>query len=305
MNTIWYDYTKVDTSCGTAIAIGNFDGLHLGHNEIMNTLKKVSKENGLKSLCYTFSSHPINVIKGDNSLPLIADNEQKEKLLSDMEIDSLFFEDFKRVKDIPAGDFVKDILVSKLNMKVIVVGLHNHYGKNGEGDIKLLKELGQKYGFLVFMAESFYLDNVMCSSTKVREYIKNGKIEKANEMLGRKFTISGTIVKDKGLGKKIGFPTANIKPKENMLLPEAGVYSTCVMLSGQLYKSITNVGTCPTVNDNNVKLETHILDFEGDIYGDAIKIIFISKMREIITFENITALKNQLHSDVLKRRGII
>ena len=301
MNTIWYDYEKLDTSHGTAIAIGNFDGLHLGHSEIMNTLKKVSKENSLKSLCYTFSSHPINVINGKNSLPLIADNIQKEKLLCDIGIDSLFFEDFKRVKDIPAKDFVKDILVSKLNMKVIVVGLHNHYRKNGEGDIKLLRELGQKYGFLVFMAEPFYLDNVMCSSTKVREYIKDGKIEKANEMLGRKFTISGTVVKDKELGRKLGFPTANIKPKENMLLPEPGVYQTSTKVRGEIYKSITNVGTCPTVNDNNVKLETYILDFNDDLYGDVIEIIFLSKMREIIVFENVDALKEQLKSDVLKR----
>lgn len=302
MNTVWYDYEKVNTSCGTAIAIGNFDGLHKGHMEIMNTLKKVSKENNLLSLCYTFSEHPVNVLRGENSLPLIADNTEKERLLAQTGIDGLFFEDFKKVKDIPARDFVKDILVSKLNMKLVVVGLHNHYGKNGDGDIKLLRQLGQELDFLVYMAKPLYLEDVMCSSTKVRQYITDGKIEEANEMLGRCFTSGGTVVKDKELGRTLGFPTANIKPRPCMLIPQRGVYATSVSIKGTLYKAITNVGNCPTVNDNNVKLETHILDFDGDIYGENIEVIFLSKIRDIKTFENIDALKNRLMCDVQIRR---
>ncbi len=301
MNTVWYAYEKLDKTCNTAIAIGNFDGLHKGHAKIMELLKKVSLKNNLASLCYTFSVHPVNVIKGEGSLSLIEDNVQKEKLLEKTGIDYLFFEDFKKVRDLPASDFVRDILVSKLNMKVAVVGPHNHYGKNGEGDINLLHELGQKYGFLVYMAEPFFLDDVMCSSTKIREYIREGKIEAANKMLGRKFSVSGTVIKDKGLGKKLGFPTANLIPKSNMIMPQPGVYATSVQIDGTLYKSITNVGTCPTVNDNNTKLETHILNYNGNLYGEELEIIFISKMRETVSFENVEALKKQLLDDADKR----
>ena len=302
MNTVWYDYKKAQVSNGAAIAIGNFDGLHKGHAEIMNTLKKVSSENNLLSICYTFSHHPINVIKGENSLPLIASNHHKEILLDQIGIDTLFFEDFCKVKDLPAEDFVRDILLGELNMKVIVVGLHNHYGKNGEGDVKLLRHLGQKYGFLVYMVEPLYLDSVMCSSTKIREYIRSGEIEKANEMLGRPFTISNVIIKDKELGKKIGFPTANMMPESNMLMPKSGVYATSTIVDGKIFKSITNVGDCPTVGDEKIKFETHILDFEGNLYDKEIEVLFLHKMRDIVSFSDINSLKEQLSVDVRARR---
>lgn len=302
MNTVWYDYEEVEKENGTGVAIGNFDGLHRGHIEIMNTLKKVSAQNNLRSVCYTFSTHPINIIKGENSLPLIADNNHKEQLLESCGIDTLFFEDFKRVRDVRAEEFIRDILVKKLNMKVVVVGLHNHYGKNGEGDIKLLRELGQKYGFLVYMVKPFYLDGVMCSSTKVREYIKTGEIEKANKMLNRPFKISNVIIKDKELGRTIGFPTANMAPKSNMLMPKSGVYSTSTIVDDKIYKSITNVGTCPTVNDEKIKFETHIIDFSGNLYGREIEVMFHGKMRDIINFDDLGALKKQLSLDVLKRK---
>ncbi|MBE7027482.1 MAG: bifunctional riboflavin kinase/FAD synthetase [Ruminococcaceae bacterium] len=304
MNTIWYDYEKHDKSRGTAIAIGNFDGLHKGHAQIMSTLKKVSKEKGLSSLCYTFSEHPVNVIKGDDSLPLIANNNQKENFFKQEGIDCLFFEDFRRVKDLSAKDFVKDVLISKLNMKVVVAGLHNHFGKNGEGDIDLLRELGQKYGFLVYALEPLYYSGVICSSTKIREYLKKGEIEKANTILGRNYTVCGTVVKGKELGTKLGFPTANIMPQSNMLIPHEGVYATSVSFHQKTYKSITNVGTCPTVNDNSIKFETHILDFDTELYGKTLEISFITKMRETLNFENIDSLKKQLLYDVTKRKKI-
>lgn len=302
MNTVWYDYDKVNKENGTAIAIGNFDGLHLGHMEIMNTLKNVSRENGLLSVCYTFHNHPVNIIKGKNALKLIADNCEKEKLIADCDIDTLFFEDFEAVKDISAKDFVKDILVDKLNMKVVVVGLHNHYGKNSEGDIKLLRELGQKYGFLVYMVKPLYIGEVMCSSTKVREYIMGGEIEKANKILGRNFKITGTVVKHKELGKTIGFPTANIMPKPDMLMPQKGVYATSCRVGDKVYKAITNVGDCPTVDDATVSFETHIIDFSEDIYGKEITVDFHCKIREIKNFNSVDDLVSQLAKDVEHRK---
>ena len=187
MNTVWYDYGKIEARNGTAIALGNFDGLHKGHMKLLSYMMDVAQDNGLHSVAYTFDKHPVNAIKGDNTLKLIADNEYKEELLATCNLDTLFFEKFENVRDLEPEDFVRDILVGKLNMKVCVVGQHNHYGKDSKGDVKLLRELGQQYGFLVLMIKPLYVDEVICSSTKVRALIEEGDVETAAKLLDRPF----------------------------------------------------------------------------------------------------------------------
>lgn len=303
MNTVWYDYDKVYNEKGTAIAIGNFDGLHLGHMKLMDMLSRVAAEHGIPSVAYTFAKHPINVIKGDKTLKLVADNEYKEELLATSGVDTLFFDDFEAIRELPPEDFVHDILVEKLNMKIAVVGLHNHYGKNSEGDVKLLRELGQRYGFLVYMIKPLYFGDFLCSSTKIRSLLEEGDIEKANELLGHRFKISNIVVKDKELGRTLGYPTANMIPDENILLPKFGVYATETIVDGERYKSITNVGTSPTVNDDNVRFETHILDFERDLYDKKISVEFLYRLRDDINFASIEDLKQQLKRDTQERLG--
>ena len=226
MNTVWYDYGKIEARNGTAIAMGNFDGLHKGHMKLLSMLMDVSQDNGLHSVAYTFDVHPVNAIKGENTLKLIADNEYKQELLSSCNLDTLFFEKFDAVRDLSPEEFVRDILVGKLNMKVAVVGLHNHYGKNSEGDVKLLRELGQKYGFLVYMIKPLYFGDFLCSSTKIRALIENGDVKKAAELLGRPFKIKKPVVQDKMLGRTLGYPTANMIPDPGQLIPKFGVYAT-------------------------------------------------------------------------------
>ena len=302
MNTVWEDYSKVDTEHGTAVAVGNFDGLHAGHRKLMDMLAKVAAEHNLPSVIYTFAKHPVNVLKGDNTLKLIADNKYKQDLLANCKADTLFFEDFARVKELPAEDFVRDILVGKLNMKIAVVGRHNHYGKDSKGDVKLLRELGQKFGFAVYMIEPLYLGDDICSSSKIRELIAQGEIERANEMLGHPFKISNVVVKDKMLGRKLGFPTANMIPDPSLLLPQCGVYGTNTLAGGKRYPSITNVGSALTVGtEEPQRIETYIIGFEGDLYGQILEIEFLTKIRDIEEFDGLEDLKHQLQRDVETR----
>ncbi|MBQ3226357.1 MAG: bifunctional riboflavin kinase/FAD synthetase [Clostridia bacterium] len=295
MNTVWHDYSKVDTSRGTAVAIGNFDGLHMGHRKLMDMLAQVAKENDVPSVIYTFDKHPINVIKGENTLPLIADNTYKQELLANCEADTLFFENFESIKDLSPEDFVRDILVGKLNMKIAVVGRHNHYGKDSKGDVKLLRELGQEYGFAVYMIEPLYFGDVVCSSSKIRELIADGEIEKANEMLGHPFKISNVVVKDKMLGRTLGFPTANMIPDPGLLLPQVGVYGTNTLAGGKRYPSITNIGAALTIGEGEpVRIETYIIGFEGDLYGETLEVELLTKIRDNEHFDGLDSLKSQL-----------
>ena len=297
MNTVWYDYSKVQSRNGTAIAMGNFDGLHKGHMKLLSMLMDVSQDNGLHSVAYTFDVHPVNAIKGEKTLKLIADNDYKQELLSACDLDTLFFEKFEDVKDLSPEEFVRDVLVGKLNMKVAVVGLHNHYGKNSEGDVKLLRELGQKYGFLVYMIKPFYIDDILCSSTKIRALIEEGNVEMAAELLGRPFKITKPVVVGKKLGRQLGYPTANMIPEPGQLIPKDGVYASNTYIDGVAYRSITNVGTDPTVGDGILQVETHIIGFEGDVYNETLEIEFLYKIRDEHKFSSLDELKAQLAED--------
>ncbi len=297
MNTVWYDYSKIEARNGTAIALGNFDGLHMGHMKLMSMLANVAQDNGLHSIVYTFDKHPINVMKGENTLKLIADNDYKQKLLASCNVDTLFFENFEAVRDLSPEEFVRDILVGKFNMKVAVVGLHNHYGKNSEGDVKMLREFGQKYGFLVYMIKPLYFGDFLCSSTKIRALIDNGEVEKASELLGRPFAITNRVVKDKMLGRTLGYPTANMIPAESQLIPKFGVYGTNTYIDGVGYKSITNVGDNPTIGDGAVRIETYIIGFEGDVYDESLEIEFLFKIRDQRAFQSLNELQAQLAED--------
>ncbi len=302
MRTVWYDYSKVETRSGTAVALGNFDGLHKGHMKLLSMLMDVSQDNGLQSVAYTFDKHPINVIKGEGTLKMIADNAYKEELLASCNLDTLFFENFETVKDLSPEDFVKDILVDKLNMKVAVVGLHNHYGKDSAGDVKLLRELGQKYGFLVLKIKPLYIEDTICSSTVIRKLIEEGDVKKAAELLGRPFKVKKPVVQDKMLGRTLGYPTANMIPDPGQLIPAYGVYATTTYVDGVAYPSITNVGDNPTVGDD-LRIETYIIGFQGDVYSQTLTVDFLYKIREQQTFADLDELKAQLAKDEKVRIG--
>ena len=294
------DYQKVNTAGGTAIAIGNFDGVHKGHQKMLDTLKKVAYDLGVPSVVYTFFEHPVNVINGKNTLPLIYSNAKKSELIEKSGIHTLFFEDFSSVRDLEAEDFVKEILVNKLNVSSVVIGQDGRFGNKGKGDAKLLSDLGKVFGFSVHIIESVKVSDVVCSSTEIRKRISSGDVRGAGTMLTRPYSFSGTVIADKQLGRTYGYPTANITLNDEYTKPKSGVYATNVKINDISKKAITNVGT--TSFDKNERIESHILDFSADLYGKEIEVEFLYYMRDFKSFASTYELKAQLDEDKKTRK---
>jgi len=286
--------------CNTGVGLGNFDGLHIGHMALINTLIRECRLNGLSSIVYTFIKHPENILRKKLITPMLLTEEKKIELLSEMSLDNLYFdkfnEDFSRLSP---EEFVKNILINKLHIKLAVVGYNYKFGYKGQGDIHLLKELGKKYCFKVIVIPAIKCDNQVISSTRIRQCIINGELETSYKLLGRNYSITAEVVSGRRIGNTIGFPTANIHPEKYLVLPVNGVYITKTLLDGKLYNSLTNVGFNPTFEDVRQKtVETHIIDFNQDIYGKKIEVFFLKKIRDEKKFENVESLIEQISKDM-------
>jgi len=286
------------------IGLGTFDGLHIGHMALINILINECKQAGLSSVLYTFSRHPENVINKRLQTPLITTEAKKIELLKETELDYVFFEEFNEIfSKITAEDFVKSILVDRFKIKLAVAGFNYRFGYGGHGDVKLLEELGKVHNFKVIIVPPIKLENEVVSSTLIRNAIINGNIEKANKLLGRAFSISGEVKGGRSMGRKLGFPTANIYPENNHVLPKEGVYITRTLLDGRFYNSVTNIGSNPTFAENNpISIETYILDFHQDIYNKHIEVFFIKEIRGEKKFKNKDELMNQVREDINKAK---
>lgn len=285
---------------GTAVTIGNFDGLHLGHAKLLADLKREAARENLHSLVYTFQEHPLSFLK--NGVPVITDREEKTRLMEAHGADILYYDDFQAVRDYSPEEFVKEILLDKLHMKMAVIGENNRFGKNSLGDAKMLCALGEQYGFPVYVTKSLTIDGVVCSSTEIRKSIETGDVKRAARLLGRPFSIRGEVVDGKHLGRTYGFPTANILPKAAQLLPQKGVYATNTIVDNCVYPSITNVGKTSFDKDKVLRIETHILDFHENVYGKTIQIEFMGYMRDIRAFCSTNELEQQLIQDRKTRK---
>jgi len=302
MQTVHADYKKVNTAGGTAVAIGNFDGVHKGHKKLLGVLKEAACQRGVPSVVYTFLEHPKNVMLGTGSQKLIYENSAKEKFIGDTGVHTLFFEDFNSVRDLEPEEFVKEILIDKLNIKVAVIGTNGKFGKKSLGTSQMLKEFGERYGFDVLVVEPVVIGGVVCSSTEVRAAIEAGDFKKCETLLGRLYSVSGTVVADKHLGRTYGYPTANLIPQTDRPKIKQGVYATNTRIGEKVYKSITNVGTTSFDNPEKSRIETHILDFSGDLYGTTIEVEFLHYMRDFKNFVNTDELKSQLDEDKKERK---
>ena len=302
MLTVNADYEKVNSAGGTAIAIGNFDGIHKGHQKMLKTLKSVAYELGVPSLVYTFSEHPVNILCKEKFKGAIYNNEKKERLIDDVGIHTLFFEDFLKVSNLTPEEFVKEILVDKFNISAAVIGENGKFGKNGSGNAEILKEFGKKYGFSVHVVDSLTIDGQVCSSTRIRDMIASGNVFAAEKFLGRPYSISGEVTGNKHLGKTYGYPTANLIPDESSIKIKNGVYGTNVIVDRKSYKAITNVGTTSFDDEKTERTESHILDFEADIYGKTIEVEFLYYMRDFKSFLSTDELKIQLDEDKKMRK---
>ncbi len=277
----------------TAVTIGIFDGVHKGHQVILKKVLKEAKRSRLKSVVITFNPHPVNVLKSSAEIPLLMSLEHRVRLIKKMGVDYFFVERFtKSFSKLSPEDFIKNILIDKLNLKALVTGENFLFGFKEKGDVRLLKRLSKLYNFKLYSIPPLEIEGDYVSSTRIRKAIERGDLLLASKLLGRPVTILGTVVKGKRLGRKIGFPTANIDPHHEAI-PPSGVYSVDIALDGKLYRGILNISTHKII-------EAHIFDFNKDIYGRDIEVIFKKKIRDEKKFKSLEALKKQIQSDILK-----
>ncbi len=282
------------------IAIGSFDGIHKGHKKILDKTLKLADEKGLKSGLLTFEPHPQEIVGGDNSHFYIYSKAQKRKIIKEMGFDYYFEMNFsKDLAQTPFDDFVKKIIVNNLNTRHIVVGSDFTLGYKGDGNIKKLKRLGKKYKFQVTAVEPKKIGEHKISSSVIRDLIKAGRLDELKEHLGNNFKIEGKVVEGFGRGRKLGIPTANIKPSTKYVLPPDGVYAVYFYVNNDKYKGVVNFGHKPTFNDENFTIEVHLPNFEGDLYEEYVEIELVKFIRGEKEFDDVDELVETIKQDIL------
>ncbi|MCG8532637.1 MAG: bifunctional riboflavin kinase/FAD synthetase [Desulfovibrionales bacterium] len=297
---------SLDLTKGCCVTIGNFDGVHNGHRKLINRTKAKAAAMGVPSVVVTFCPHPLQVLAGSHAPALITDYEKKLDLLEAIGVDLVLMLEFTR--DFAALDpeeFVKTILCDKLNMKELVVGYDYAFGKGRKGNFELLSMLGEKYGYSIERLEPVIINDAIVSSTRIRDLIKAGNVWDVYPLMDRFYVIRGTVIHgmDRG-GKLLGFPTANMRVRDD-LHPKPGVYATWAELDGTAYKAVTNIGYNPTFGNDEISVETFILDFDQDIYGWELRLNFVARMRDEKKFSGLDELIAQITSDVSLARQLL
>ncbi|HHW56595.1 MAG TPA: bifunctional riboflavin kinase/FAD synthetase [Clostridia bacterium] len=281
------------------IALGNFDGIHIGHQQLINKAILLAKENNLSSAVFSFKQHTSKILMPERKLELITNYQKKVEILNQFELDySIFFDFTEDFSKLTAEEFIKKILVDLLKVRIVVVGQNYRFGYKALGDVEILKKYSKTYFFEVCVAPSVVKDGIIVSSSYIRELIKSGKIEEANSLLGRFFSLQGRVIHGQQLGRKLGFPTANLQIPEDLVLPKAGVYVTRVKIHDKLYIAVTNIGLKPTFNEKNISIESYILDFNENLYDTYLEVEFITRIRDEIKFKNTEDLKGQVFKDI-------
>lgn len=293
------NFTNYNNSNATIVTIGTFDGVHIGHQKIIKRLVDIAHKKHLNSVVLTFFPHPRMVLQNNNDIKLLNTIEERETILSDLGLDYLVVKTFtKEFANLSAEEFVKNILVDKLNAKHIIIGYDHRFGKGRSANIDDLKSFGKQYDFEVEEISVQDIEDVSVSSTKIRNALNDGDILTANTYLGYGFYITGKVVKGKGLGRKIGFPTANIEIAEDYkLIPKNGVYVIKTSIENKLVYGMMNIGMNPTVNGTKKTIEAHFFNFNNDIYNQTLKIEFVARLRDEQKFESVELLKKQLKLD--------
>ena len=308
------NYEKIQKAkLGSAVTIGTYDGVHLGHRKLISELCKIAHSRDLCSVVLTFEPHPASVVRPESAPLLLTGLEQKLEQLekTGVELVQIIEFDEKRAEE-SAEEFVKEVLVETLNAKVVAVGEDFHFGKNREGNVKLLEQIGKEENFEIHSLELLGINETLptsenqISSTAIREALLNGDLEKANMMLGRPYEVRGHVTEGDSRGRELGFPTANIRPDSTITVPGNGIYATLVEIDGKSHKAATSIGVRPTFETSGIRtIEAFLLDFDGDLYGQQIQIEFISRTRSEIAFESTEKLTRQMNKDVDEVRNIL
>ncbi len=281
------------------VTIGTFDGVHLGHKAILKRLIDVANKENLDSVLLTFFPHPRMVLQKETKIMLINTIDERKELMKGSDLDQLIIHPFsKEFSRLTSLEFVRDILVNKLNLKKIIIGYDHRFGRNRTATIEDLKEYGKVYDFEVIEINAQQFDEVAISSTKIRKALEIGAIETVTNFLGYPFMLTGTIVKGRSIGKTLNFPTANLQINENYkLIPKNGVYIIRSEISGRTVFGLTNIGTNPTVGGIEKTIETYFIDFNESLYNRRIRLEFLSRVRDEKMFNSVEDLKKAIQKD--------
>ena len=304
MNTIdFFDAYRAKNP--SAITIGTFDGVHVGHKKIIKNL--IEKSDGLSTTLLTFFPHPRMVLQQDSDIKLINTIEERIQLLNETGLDTLIVYPFsKEFSRLTAKDFVRDLLINRLNLKKIIIGYDHRFGRNRTANIDNLREFGSTFDFEVAEIKAKEIDDVTISSTKIRKALNEGDIETANSYLGYEFMLTGIVTSGKGLGKTINYPTANIHIKETYkLIPKQGVYVVKSIINDRTVFGMMNIGMNPTVEGKEQTIEVHFFDFSDDIYDEKIQVVLLDRLRDEQKFDSIEKLQEQLLKDKTRSLALI
>jgi riboflavin kinase/FMN adenylyltransferase len=282
----------------TVVTIGNFDGIHKGHIKLIKEAVKEAKIKNYKSVVFTFKNHPMRYFRSD-SIKHIITNEEKVKIFEDLGVDIVFMIPFDEyMTKISATDFVKTILHEKLKCKMVIVGHDFTFARNKEGNASLLESLGKNYNMKVKVIEPIKIKGRRVSSSYIRNLINDGNVSEIKNFLGRNYFLEGEVIHARKIGRTIGFPTANLKAEDKLIIPKNGIYAVKVYVKNKVYYGATNIGYNPTVNGKVLSIETNIIDFDEEIYGEIIRVEFLDRIRDEKKFNSLDELKSQLRKDV-------
>ena len=283
------------------VTVGTFDGVHFGHQKIINRLKSIASKNNGESVLLTFDPHPRKVLFNDNNLKLINTLDEKIEILKKLGLDHLVVQAFtKEFSQLSAKDYVEKLLINKLNTKTLVIGYDHHFGNDRKGNIDLLKNLQSTYQFNLEEIKAHEIDEIKISSTKIRQSIESGNVNLVYDFSGNYLQFSGKVIKGDGIGKTIEYPTANLDLiNQDKILPAKGVYAIICKINEIPLKGVMNIGFRPTLNnDQRISIECHLLDWNNDIYDKILHVNVIKRIRNEIKFPNIESLKDQIKKDI-------
>ena len=301
------DITTFTTQQPTVLTIGTFDGVHLGHQKIIERVVTTARQEGLLATIFTFFPHPRMVVQHDKSLKLILTLEEKKQLLQRLGVDLLVVQPFNEAfAQLTAEEFVSTILVQHLNVKKVIIGYDHRFGRNRTANISDMRLFGEKYGFAVEEISVQEVDEVSVSSTKIREALNKGDVITAEHYLGTPYSLTGTVVHGLKLGRTLGYPTANIQVTEDYkLIPKDGVYAVYSYIGAQKVYGMMSIGKNPTIEGKGASIEVYFFDFNGDLYDRELTIYFLKYLREERKFSSVALLKKQLQDDETTARKAI
>jgi len=282
----------------SAVALGNFDGVHLGHQELIKKAVERARADGLKAAVFTFSNHPKNLLPHEKKVKSILDKKEKAEIIEGLGVDYLFNIPFtKAVMTMTPEQFVQNLLLDKFNMKAAFCGFNYNFGYKAQGNPDVLREIGAREGFTVTEMPPYKIKGDIVSSSLIRTLVASGQVEKCKTYMGRHYAIGGEVVVGNRLGRKLGFPTSNLVIDQDMVTPPNGVYITYCTYNGVQYPSVTNVGIKPTIGTYTKNVETHIFNFDKELYGKHITVEFLKKTRDEVKFDSVRDLSEQIVRD--------